>query len=67
MSNKPKIQGTCPYCGAKKVKFTDQVWYIDGNYNHTNKNVPMCGACDNDEIEIRKINNRRYQVVGKFD
>lgn len=59
-----KIQGICPYCGAKdKIQLIDKVIYIDGEYNRTDKNIPMCSLCDFDEFDIRKINNRRYKVI----
>lgn len=61
---KYRIDGNCPYCGAKdSVRFADY-YYGESKYPYA-KNIPVCKICDLDEIEIRKINNRRYKVVGK--
>lgn len=65
MSNKPKIEGVCPYCGKGKVKFCTQD-HSNGKGIAMRYNVPMCEECWSDDIEIRKINNRRYKVVGKL-
>lgn len=65
MSKKVKIEGSCPYCNSKNtIKMVD--YYYSNNNLPYATNVPTCIECDNDEIEIRKINNRRYKVVGKF-
>ena len=65
MSNVKIIKGNCPYCGSK-----DSVRFFDLYYNNNKvpyaKDVPICSDCDSDEIEIRKINNRRFEVVGKW-
>lgn len=64
-SKKIKIEGICPYCGEKDcIRLTD--YYYCNNKIPYAKNVPLCEKCSNDEIEIRKINNRRYKVVGKY-
>lgn len=63
--DRPVVKGICPYCGTR-----DSITLV--NYHHgTNSipyatNVPLCSICDNDSIELRKINNRRYKVVGKW-
>lgn len=60
-----KIQGNCPYCNEKdSVKFTD--FYYSNNIKPYAKDIPMCVKCDNDYIEVRKINNRRYKIVGEY-
>ena len=65
MGNKKKIQGTCPYCGAKDNFKLCDCYYAGSNKPYAT-NVTVCFNCENDEIEIRKINNRRYKVVGKW-
>lgn len=58
-----KIQGKCPRCGLEgTVKFVDHIHYIDGIRSHSCEDLPTCTNCDEDEIRIRKINNRRYKV-----
>ena len=60
-----KIEGICPYCGAK-----ESVMFVDYCYGNSEipyaRNIPFCKKCDNDEIQLRKINNRRYKVAGKW-
>lgn len=64
MKKNKVIQGNCPYCGAKDtVKFMD---YYQGQELYY-KDLPTCSSCLNDEIKIRKINNRRYKIVGKYE
>lgn len=64
-SKKIKIEGCCPYCKTK-----NSIRFVDCYYNNHNtpyaKNVAMCSRCENDEIEVKKINNRRYKVKGKW-
>lgn len=58
------IQGCCLYCGSKNtVVFMDHYQGKELYY----KDLPTCTSCSNDEVEVRKINNRRYKVVGKYD
>lgn len=58
-----KIEGLCPYCGAKNsVKFVD--CYYMNNAKPYAKSVPICDECAGDGIMLRKINNRRYKIVG---
>lgn len=66
MKKKIKIQGICPYCGAKDS--IDLYDYYYGNYSNKPyaEDIPVCRVCGSDEIEIRKINNRRYKIVGKW-
>lgn len=64
-SKKVKIDGVCPYCGTKNsIRLTN--YYYGNSTIPYMVNVPVCSACDNDEIEIRKVNNRRYKIVGKW-
>lgn len=64
-SKKIKIDGVCPYCGAKdNIRLTN--YYYGNSLTPYMVNVPACNVCENDEIEIRKVNNRRYKVVGKW-
>lgn len=64
-SKKVKIDGVCPYCEAKdSIRFTN--YYHEHSRVPFQVNVPACNVCDNDEIEIRKVNNRRCKVIGKW-
>lgn len=57
---KVKIQGKCPYC-----KTDDSVVFVDHYYAGESAHytgLPTCRNCGNDEIRVRKINNRRYKV-----
>lgn len=65
VSKKIKIEGVCPYCKTKDhIRFVD--YYYENNNIPYARNIPVCSKCDNDGIEIRKINNRRYKVIGKY-
>lgn len=65
MVKKKVIDGNCPYCGEKNsVRLTDYC-YVRENTPFA-KDVPLCSNCGNDEIELRKINNRRYKILGKW-
>lgn len=62
-SKKVKIEGNCPYCNQKNsIIFIDHYYYNSRIPYATD--IPTCSKCNNDGIEIRKINNRRYKVVG---
>ena len=65
MIRKRKIQGKCPCCDAEKVNFADHIHYINNQPSHIHNEIPTCAECGNDEIQIRKINNRRYKVIDK--
>ena len=65
MSKIKKVEGNCPYCSAKnKIILCD--YYYTNCKEPFATDVARCEICGNDEIEIRKINNRRYKVVGKW-
>lgn len=59
------IEGVCPYCGSK-----NSIYFCDYHYGNNKipyaTDVPVCSECGADEIEIRKINNRRFKVIGKW-
>lgn len=60
-----KISGKCPYCEKKDTIILANFYYGNNKYPYAT-NVPMCSVCGNDEIELRKVNNRRYKVAGKY-
>lgn len=65
MSNKKKVEGCCPSCGKpNSVKLFD-LYYGNSKLPYA-RQVPICNDCDEDEIEIRKINNRRFKIIGKW-
>lgn len=60
-----KIEGKCPYCNCNdSVVFTN--YYHEHSKVPYQVNVPFCNKCWNDEIAVRKINNRRYKIIGKY-
>lgn len=56
-----KIEGKCPSCGlSNSVKFCD-LYYVNNKLPYA-VDIPICSNCLEDEIQVRKINNRRYKI-----
>lgn len=65
MIRKKVIQGKCPYCNTRNSVILIDYYHVINNIPYA-KDVPLCEVCDNDCIELRKVNNRRYIIVGKY-
>lgn len=64
MSKKKIVEGSCPSCGnPSSVKLYDLCYGNSSTPYATD--IAMCDDCGEDEIKIRKINNRRFKIVGK--
>lgn len=65
MSKYKLIEGNCPYCNS-----TNSVRFCDLHYGNNKvpyaTGVPVCSKCNVNEIEVRKINNRRFKIVGRY-
>lgn len=65
MSKKKIVEGSCPSCGnPSTIKLCD-LYYGNSRIPYA-KDIPICDICGEDGIEIRKVNNRRFKIVGKF-
>ena len=65
MVKKKIVEGSCPSCGnLSSVKLYDL--YHGNNKIPYAKDVAICDDCGEDEIEIRKVNNRRFKIIGKW-
>ena len=64
MSRVKKVEGECPSCGKLNSIMLFDLYYNNNKYPYA-RDIPICDNCDEDEILIRKINNRRFKVIGK--
>ena len=65
MVKKKIVEGSCLSCGnLSSVKLYDL--YHGNNKIPYAKDVAICDDCGEDEIEIRKVNNRRFKIIGKW-
>lgn len=65
MSKKKVVEGRCPSCGNPSTVKLYNLHYGNSKIPYA-KDIAICDDCGEDEIEIRKINNRRFKIVGRF-